>query len=147
MSLEDTKGNVRILDINMEFLEKLIGRDISSFSLEAGSNPGDNYLSVMHAVTINFKNEDDPPAYIVIKCIPNHPTRREFTDESNVFRKEFFIYDFWIPTLEKLQVEIGANPKLELAVAPYIGGKVTRPIPTNQTTNNSGENIFLIILS
>lgn len=127
MSSEKTKVDLRPLEINKEFLEDLFGHGrVSSFTLIAGSNPGDNYMSIMHAVEINFTNGEK--SHILIKCLPNQPTHREFVDESNVFKKEFFVYDFWIPKLQKMQEEIGVNPPVELPFAPYVGGKVANPI-------------------
>ncbi|CAL8110273.1 unnamed protein product [Orchesella dallaii] len=109
--------------LTKEFLELAFDREVSTFRTEVGTNPGDNYLSIMHAVEVIFKGEKESQHYLV-KCYPNHPERREFIDQTDVFSKEFFMYEEFLPQLKQLAVERGAENIVDLSVAPVQGGNI-----------------------
>ncbi len=109
--------------LTKEFLEITFGREVDSFEVRVGTNPGDNYLSIMHAVDVVFKEEPQEQHYL-IKCYPNHPGRRDFLDEINVFEKELFMYDDFLQQIKQLTVDCGVEAEVGLSLAPYHGGNV-----------------------
>ncbi|CAL8110272.1 unnamed protein product [Orchesella dallaii] len=127
-----TEGNPEInvippeengFSITNEFLELVFDRQVSTFRTDVGTNPGDNYLSIMHAVEVVFKGEPESNHYL-IKCYPNHPGRREFIEQMDVFSRELFMYQDFLPELKQLAVEKGAENIVDLSVAPVHGGNI-----------------------
>ncbi|ODM99564.1 hypothetical protein Ocin01_07131 [Orchesella cincta] len=109
--------------LTKEFLELAFDREVEKFSTNAGTNPGDNYMSVMHAIEVTFKG-DKKSSHYLIKCYPNHQGRRDYLDEMDVFSKEFFIYQDFLPQLKELAEERGAENIVDLSVAPVQGGNI-----------------------
>jgi len=111
------------LTITQDFLQELLQKKVTNFKVTLGSAPGDNYMSVIHAVEINIHGKE-APLHILIKCYPSHPARVEFLDTCNIFGKELIVYDTWIPKLMSMQEEIGNEYKVQLAIPNFLGGNV-----------------------
>jgi len=109
--------------LTKEFLELAFDREVENFSVNVGTNPGDNYMSIMHAIEVTFKGETESKHYL-IKCYPNNQGRRDFLDQTDVFSKEFFIYQEFLPQLKQLAVDCGAENIVDLSVAPVHGGNI-----------------------
>lgn len=110
--------------LTKEFLELAFDKQVDTFKTKLGTNPGDNYLSIIHAVQVTFKGEGNPSHYL-IKCYPNHPGRRDFLDETDIFAKELFLYEDLLQQLKELVKENGAENVAMFATAPFFGGSVT----------------------
>ena len=122
--------------ITKDFLLNAIKQETKSNSVEIlshnvtfGTKPGDNYMSIIYTIDVDFKTdkaEVPKRRHLLIKCYPNHPGRQEFTNKSNVFFKELEIYNKWIPELKRFQMEVlGLEPKqaLRLPYAKYVHGE------------------------
>lgn len=116
--------------LTKEFLETAFKKEVETFTATLGTNPGDNYMSIIHAVDVTFKGEKEQ-SHILIKCYPNHPGRRDFLDQANVFEKELFMYESFLPQLKQLAVESNAVAEVGLQLPPYHGGNV---VGSNTTT-------------
>lgn len=109
--------------LTKEFLELTFEKEVDTFTTKLGTNPGDNYLSIIHAVKVHFHGELEPYHYL-IKCYPNHPSRREFLDVMDVFAKELFLYADFLPQLKQLVEKNGAENIATFSTAPFFGGNV-----------------------
>lgn len=47
------KSEVKEFVINQELLEHILGEEVATYMITMGSAPGDNYMSMMHAVEVN----------------------------------------------------------------------------------------------
>ncbi|CAL8110269.1 unnamed protein product [Orchesella dallaii] len=126
----ETKSEINVIPpeelgfpLTKEFLELAFDREVESFSTNAGTNPGDNYMSVMHSIELTFKGEKEANHYL-IKCYPNNQGRRAFLDQTNMFSKEYFMYQEFLPQLKQLAAENGVEDVVNLAVAPVHGGNI-----------------------
>ncbi|ODM94100.1 hypothetical protein Ocin01_12583 [Orchesella cincta] len=75
--------------ITKEFLELALDKEVENFSTGTGTNPGEHYLSIMYAIEMTFKGENQSNPYL-IKCYPSSsPGPREWLNGG--FTKELFI--------------------------------------------------------
>ncbi|CAL8110275.1 unnamed protein product [Orchesella dallaii] len=148
----DSEGNPEInitppeeigFSLTKEFLEKALDKEVEKFSTNIGTNPGDNYMSIMHAIEVTFKGEKKSH-HCLIKCYPNHPGRREFLDQIDVFNKEFFMYQDFLPQLKQLAVDSGAEKIVDLSVAPIQGGNIVGQTSKFTEKPWSDENFILM---
>jgi len=109
--------------LTKKFLELAFDREVEKFSVNVGTNPGDNYKSIMHAIELTFKGEKESYHYL-IKCYPNNQGRRDFLDQTDIFSKELFMYQEFLPQLKQLAVDCGAENIVDLSLAPFHGGNV-----------------------
>ncbi|OXA51219.1 uncharacterized protein LOC110853579 [Folsomia candida] len=82
-----------------------------------GTQPGDNYMSVIYSVDVDLS--DGTKRYLLIKCYPSHPARQEFTNKMNMFFKECEVYSKWIPALTRIKSEVFGFDKEEAVKLPY----------------------------
>lgn len=114
--------------ITKEFLEEVLGYPVESFTLETGSNPGDNYMSNLFRINVILAKKEQSQGltkeYLLLKCFPNHPARQDFLQKTNIFIKEIDVYTKWIPDLEKLQNEFLEEERhLEIPYAKFYSGQ------------------------
>lgn len=107
--------------ITKEFLEGILHRKIAHFKTSEGSNPGDNFTSILISVEVQFA-DDESPIHLLYKTFPSHPTRQKLLVDTNVFLKEFLVYDSWIPELIQFQRDIGLEKILKPAVPEMVAG-------------------------
>ncbi|XP_066249546.1 uncharacterized protein [Euwallacea similis] len=72
-----------------------------------GSLKGDNYLGVLHTISVKPKNGST--LYLILKSAHSNDIVREKGRASYAFQRESFIYDTIIPRLRKLQEEKGIS--------------------------------------
>ena len=111
--------------ITKEFLEDALKSKVKSFSVKPGSNHGDNYTSILHSIEVQLENQDKP-IYLLLKVYPNHPMRKKFLDETNLFLKELLVYQNVVPALHNIINPLIGNKnkmKLKLSVPPLVSGK------------------------
>lgn len=109
--------------LTREFLELAFDKKVDTFEAKLGTNPGDNYMSVIHAVEVFFHGEKEPNNYL-IKCYPTHQGRRDFLDQIDIFSRELFMYEDFLVQLKQLVTDRGAEKVAGLSVAPFHGGNV-----------------------
>ncbi|CAL8110271.1 unnamed protein product [Orchesella dallaii] len=130
--------------LTKEFLELAFDREVEKFSVNVGTNPGDNYMSILHAIKVTFKGEKESNHYL-IKCYPNNQGRRDFLDQTNIFSKEFFIYQEFIPQLKQLAIESGAQNIADLSVAPVHGGNIVGTLSSKFTMKPWSDENFILM--
>ncbi|ODM99554.1 hypothetical protein Ocin01_07129 [Orchesella cincta] len=109
--------------INEEFLQRLLGCKIKSYTCNVGTKPGDNYLSTIYSVKVVLC--DDSLKSILVKCYPENVAKREFLDNTSIFSTEYLIYDQFLPALNQL-VDTCGDDKSTFAVnvASFYGGNI-----------------------
>ncbi|CAL8110270.1 unnamed protein product [Orchesella dallaii] len=130
--------------LTKEFLELAFDKEVEKFSTNVGTNPGDNYMSIMHGIEVTFKGEKESNHYL-IKCYPNNQGRRDFLDQTDVFSKEFFIYQDFLPQLKQLAIERGAENIVDLSVAPVHGGNIVGTPSTKFTMKPWSDENFILM--
>jgi hypothetical protein len=111
--------------ITKGFLEKCLGVAVESFKVSAGSDPGDNFMSVMHCVEVLVAGEERP-RHLILKSYPSHPSRREFLDNINIFSKEVKVYQVFIPAILEMAGQVDAatlHKPHELPFPTLVAGK------------------------
>jgi len=113
-----------IPELTNEFVEKLIGIPVSSFTITQATAPGDNYMSVLYClrIIVKLQNGIESVIYAISKNYPAHPLRQSFLVKSNIFWNELCVYQNWIPALQSVVDEAGIRGKMKLPFAPLIGG-------------------------
>ncbi|ODM99563.1 hypothetical protein Ocin01_07130 [Orchesella cincta] len=129
--------------LTKEFLDMALDREVEKFKTDVGTNPGDNYMSIMHAIEVTFKGEKEPNHYL-IKCYPNNQGRRDFLDQTDVFSKELFMYQEFLPQLKTLAAECGAENIVDLSVAPVHAGNIVGK-PSKFTTKPWSDESFILM--
>ncbi|CAL8096635.1 unnamed protein product [Orchesella dallaii] len=108
--------------ITKEFLEKLLKRKIVDFKVNEGSNPGDNFLAILISLEIHLVDQTEP-LYLLYKTFPQHPIRQKLLEDTNLFLKEFLVYDAWFPEIVQFQNDIiGLDLVMKPAVPPMVSG-------------------------
>jgi len=128
--------------ITKPFLEGLLKKEILFFTASTGSNPGDNYTSVLVSLEVHLVHQKEP-LYLLFKTFPQHPTRQKLLEDTNIFLKEYQVYNEWIPELIKFQTNLlgigGPSGKGEIlrpampeliagAAIDYENGKKNKPL-------------------
>lgn len=130
--------------LTKEFLEKILKRKVASFKCEEGSNPGDNFLSILFSLEIRLVEENEP-LHLLFKTFPHHPTRQKLLNDTNIFLKEYLVYDVWIPELIKFQKDVVGNPTiLRPAVPTLVAGNA---IDYSNIGKNALNIDYLVMLS
>lgn len=117
--------------ISKEFLQTALqseGKEpvpqITSYTVTPGTQPGDNYASLIYSIQLQLSNGRS--RHLLAKCFPNHPSRQEFAIDTNMFYKEWQVYSSWIPELKRLQtgvLNLSPDQILPLPYAPFIHGQ------------------------
>lgn len=94
--------------ITKQFLESLLKKPIQDFQVSGGSNPGDNFTSILISIEIRFPDKNEP-IHLLYKTFPNHPTRQKLLEDTNLFQKEYQVYSTWIPELIRFQSKLIGN--------------------------------------
>ncbi|ODM94101.1 hypothetical protein Ocin01_12582 [Orchesella cincta] len=145
---ETSKTNVATpeesgFQLTKEFLELALEREVETFSTSMGTNPGDNYMSIMHGIEVTFKG-DNKSNYYLLKCYPaNSQGKKEFLDD--LFSKELFMYQKFLPQLKELAAESGAENVVDLSVVPVQAGNLAgQPSAKFTETAWSSESFILM---
>jgi len=93
------------------FLIKALGEkfEVLSHEVICGSKPGDNFLSLIYSIKARLREKNNNKSitrYLLLKCYPNHPSRQEFNNQTNIFHRELEIYRTWFPELIRFQKEV-----------------------------------------
>ncbi|CAG7725729.1 unnamed protein product [Allacma fusca] len=115
--------------MNAKYLSKILKTPVEKVTVTFGSNPGDNYMCVIYGLEAELASGEKKN--LVIKAYPNQPARQQMLEMSNIFLKEFVVYDFWIPAFKKIQ---GSQGSIKLSVPPYLDGAA---IDNTKTTEES----------
>jgi hypothetical protein len=121
--MEDESGH----SITKEFLETTLKSKVKSFTVQPGSNHGDNYTSILHSIEVHLEdNAAAEPLQLLLKVYPNHPARKKFLDDTNLFLKELLVYQKLVPEIQGLvckEANGNIGNELKLSLPPLVAGK------------------------
>lgn len=92
---------------------------VLNYDLKLALKPGENYASQMIRARVYFTKQDPSSGAsekgeisFIIKAIIRNDVVQELMDEMNVFEKEIIIYEYVLPAVERLLLNIGESGKL-----------------------------------
>lgn len=109
--------------ISNAFFERILRREhhdssivVKNYTLKAALGKGENYISQMLRVRVNYSSIKDPSvdhiSLIVKAAVTNNAELAAIAAELDVFRKEIIVYQKIIPNVEKLLRSIGDYSRL-----------------------------------
>lgn len=109
--------------ISNAFFEQILRREhqdnsivVKDYTLKAALGKGENYISQMLRVRVNYSSIIDPfvdhISLIVKAAVINNAEMSAIAAELDVFRKEIIVYQQIIPNVEKLLRSIGDYSRL-----------------------------------
>ena len=106
--------------ITPQFLSQKLSKPVEKVNISMGSNHGDNYMCVIYGIEAEFSSGEK--RNLVLKACPTHQARQQMIQLTNIFAKEYFVYDYWFSEFAKLQEDAGKPNAFPLAVPQYIAG-------------------------
>lgn len=134
MGIQETMPNQS--PITKAFLEQILKHQVLDFHTSGGSNPGDNFTSVLISIEVTFPGEKQP-LHLLFKTFPNHPTRQKLLEDSNLFLKEHEVYADFLPQLINFQRAAGNGNESEIlrpAVPELVAGAAIDYTKINRIT-------------
>jgi hypothetical protein len=117
--------------LNKELIESFVSEPVLCFTINKGSNPGDNVASDILAIEVRTKS--NRKLDLVYKIFPeNDPIQKARVLDGKIFRIESAIYTGVIPALQKLLDKSGAEDK-------------SLPLPKCYGAFNNDENDYLCL--
>jgi hypothetical protein len=93
--------------VTKEFLESVFKKEISDFTVNSGSNAGDNFTSLLYTIDIHFRVTSGSPRrpikHVLLKTFPVNLARIFLLEHTNLFVKELRFYDTFIPEMIRFQ--------------------------------------------
>ena len=108
---ENGEDSTLPLWINFEFLTEVISqhlnKDISvtDFSLKRALPKGENYLSILYRVAVEYKEKEangTEKYYLIIKSLPEGELMQKILSEMKGFQKESYMYTNVLPTMYRI---------------------------------------------
>lgn len=86
------------------------------FDAKAATKAGDNYMSLIYSVTINFKTKTGEKEVlpVILKVLPRNEIRIKMITDANIFVRDVNMYDKVLPALERFQREVVGLSKDEI---------------------------------
>lgn len=103
-----------------DFIGSLLGTKVNKVSISMGSNHGDNYMCVLYGIEADLS--DGEKRHLVVKTFPCLVARQQMLQMTNMFAKEYYVYDHWFTWFSELQEDLGKPNAFPLAVPKYIAG-------------------------
>ncbi|CAG7734310.1 unnamed protein product, partial [Allacma fusca] len=118
-NFESPEGQVVI---SKEFVEEFLQKKITYLKVSKGSNPGDNFTSILFAIEVKVCGESEP-LHLLLKTYPALQSRQKFLNETNLFLKEIKVYKEFLPDLIEFQRRELGHKVITPAVPPFVAGK------------------------
>lgn len=117
--------------ITKEFIQFHTKDKVLAVSIKDGTNPGENFMSVLYSVEVQVENkgdkgESEPRHHLLLKCYPSHPSRQKHLNKKNLFFQEVSFYNGITKDLIQFQSELVGLPResiISLSLPPFLGGK------------------------